>query len=119
MVGILYAKGKPYPLVHSPLLEQITSSLIGTTMKHPSTIQQMLMTMVFLIILEIFFTNRKIDTGTNKDSYALNFGISATFSIPLDKGFQNQCKSLCGYTNKYTKTSIGKQKTRLADSKNP
>ena len=37
--------------------------------------------------------NQKNYSGTNKDSYALNFGISATFSIPLDRGFQNQCKS--------------------------
>ena len=32
-------------------------------------------------------------SGTNKDSYAANFGISASFSIPLDRGLQNQCKS--------------------------
>ena len=32
-------------------------------------------------------------SGTNKDSYALNFGISASFSIPLDRGLQNQCNS--------------------------
>ena len=43
-------------------------------------------------------------SGTNKDSYALNFGISATFSIPLDRGFQNQCKSAAD-----TQISIQKQ----------
>tara|TARA_R100001163_G_scaffold1494_1_gene2473 strand:+ start:1015 stop:1581 length:567 start_codon:yes stop_codon:yes gene_type:complete len=32
-------------------------------------------------------------SGTNKDSYALNFGVSASFSIPLDRRLQNQCKS--------------------------
>jgi len=37
--------------------------------------------------------NQKNYSGTNKDSYALNFGISASFSIPLDRGLQNQCKS--------------------------
>ena len=43
-------------------------------------------------------------SGTNKDSYALNFGISATFSIPLDRGLQNQCKSAAD-----TQISIQKQ----------
>jgi len=37
--------------------------------------------------------NQRNYSGTNKDSYALNFGISASFSIPLDRGLQNQCKS--------------------------
>jgi hypothetical protein len=48
--------------------------------------------------------NQKNYSGTNKDSYALNFGISATFSIPLDRGFQNQCKSAAD-----TQISIQKQ----------
>ena len=48
--------------------------------------------------------NQKNYSGTNKDSYALNFGISATFSIPLDRGLQNQCKSAAD-----TQISIQKQ----------
>ena len=36
---------------------------------------------------DILFYQRNY-SGTNKDSYALNFGISATFSIPLDRGFR-------------------------------
>ena len=104
MVEILYAKGQLYLLAHSPLLEQITSNLIGIIMKHLSTIQQMLMMMVCQITQVIYFINQKNYSGTNKDSYALNFGISATFSIPLDRGFQNQCKSAAD-----TQISIQKQ----------
>jgi len=48
--------------------------------------------------------NQKNYSGTNKDSYALNFGISASFSIPLDRGLQNQCKSAAD-----TQISIQKQ----------
>ena len=48
--------------------------------------------------------NQKNYSGTNKDSYALNFGISFTFSIPLDRGLQNQCKSAAD-----TQISIQKQ----------
>ena len=43
-------------------------------------------------------------SGTNKDSFALNFGVSASFSIPLDRGLQNQCKSAAD-----TQISIQKQ----------
>ena len=46
-------------------------------------------------------------SGTNKDSYALNFGISASFSIPLDRGLQNQCKSAAD-----TQINIQKQKLK-------
>ncbi len=43
-------------------------------------------------------------SGTNKDSYALNTGISATFSIPLDRTLQKQCKEAAS-----TQISIQKQ----------
>ena len=56
-----------------------------------------------------FFTNENY-SGTNKDSYALNFGISATFSIPLDRGFQNQCKSAADTQINIQKASVGEQK---------
>ena len=58
--NIVLSKGQPYPSAHSPLLEQITSSLIGTTMKHPSTIQQMLMTMVYQITQAMYFSIKRI-----------------------------------------------------------
>ena len=32
-------------------------------------------------------------SGTNKDSYALNTGISLTFTIPLDRQLQKECKN--------------------------
>ena len=62
------------------------------------------MTMVYQITQVNVLFNQKNYSGTNKDSYALNFGISATFSIPLDRGFQNQCKSAAD-----TQISIQKQ----------
>jgi len=36
---------------------------------------------------EIFYS------GTNKDSFAINTGFSLNFTVPLDRKFQNQCKS--------------------------
>ena len=32
-------------------------------------------------------------SGTNKDSFAVNTGFSLNFTVPLDRQFQNQCKS--------------------------
>ena len=48
--------------------------------------------------------NQKNYSGTNKDSYALNFGISATFSIPLDRD---------GKSAGYKKIKIIKNKQRI------
>ncbi len=45
-------------------------------------------------------------SGTNKDSFAIGTGITLNFSIPLDRGFQNQCKSAAD-----TQISIQKQVT--------
>ena len=91
--GNIVCQGPTLTISPFTTFEQITLSLIGIIMKH-LTIQQMQMMMVYQIIQEMYFSIRKNYSGTNKDSYALNFGISATFSIPLDRGLQNQCKSL-------------------------
>ena len=58
--GNIVCQGPTYPLAHSPLLEQITSSLIGTIMKRPFTIQQMQMMMVCQITQVMCFSIRKI-----------------------------------------------------------
>ena len=49
-----------------------------------------------------------------QDSYNLSVGLSATWSKPLDKELQEQCKEGSGSnTNKFTKSNICKQTTRL------
>ena len=47
----------------------------------------MVLTQYLKIFDELFYS------GTNKDSFAINTGFSLNFTVPLDRQFQNQCKS--------------------------
>ena len=63
-----------------------------------------------VLITQVIFFYQRNYSGTNKDSYALNFGISATFSIPLDKNFKINVNLLLIHRF-YTEASIREQET--------